>query len=405
MLQYMKKIPALLVGCAVLLTVNQAQAANRTWKAGVSGNFSVASNWINGLVPTATDTAVLPKYATNYTVTLDQDQTIINALIGTGAAAGTTTLSIPANTLTLNGPGNTSTNAAGGVLSVSGGTVTGAGPIGSNGLFNFTAGTISGSGNFTNGGTLIINGSPTLARSLTNNGIVNFQSGSVAATTTLTNRGTFNALSGTSIGGAGFSFVNQQNSVLNPGGVGTTGTFGITGTFQQFSSGTTNFDVVSDANFDVINITGAATLAGTAAINDIFGVQPDDLGIEILTYASKSGSFNTVTPGNLIVATDPTRARVLTKAAFINRQIPKSAPVGGAVSLSGHSFNGATAVRFVINGTTVDQTSFTVTNDPGRTDGSKVSTTVPAGLPMGTGTVQVLSTNGDSNTKPFEVTS
>ena len=102
------------------------------------GNWSVAANWSKGAVPVATDTVTITQSG-SYTVNLDVSATV--AKLTAGAASGTQTLSVAANTLTV-GAGN-GTLAANTVLNLSGtGTITGAGALTVAGAFNWTGGSL-----------------------------------------------------------------------------------------------------------------------------------------------------------------------------------------------------------------------------------------------------------------------
>jgi hypothetical protein len=129
-------------------------AANvNAWINSAGGNWSQASNWSKGTVPTATDTVAIKQSGT-YTVNLDVNAAF--ARLDVGAPAGTQTLSVGANTLTA-GNGSFAANT---VLNLSGtGTISGSGTLTVAGAFNWTGGNLSG-GNGTvrvlAGGTLSI---------------------------------------------------------------------------------------------------------------------------------------------------------------------------------------------------------------------------------------------------------
>ena len=123
-----------------------APAGVNAWINGAGGNWSVASNWSKGTVPTASDNVTITQSGT-YTVNVDANATF--ATLDVGAPSGTQTLSIAANTLTAGSAAfrpNT-------VLDLSGtGTITGAGTIADSGAFNWTGGSLGGASGA--GGTL-----------------------------------------------------------------------------------------------------------------------------------------------------------------------------------------------------------------------------------------------------------
>jgi hypothetical protein len=132
------------------------------WINPAGGNWSVASNWSRGTVPTAVDTVTITQSGT-YTVNVDANAAF--ARLDMGAPSGTQTLSVAANTLT-GGDGALAGNT---VLSLSGsGTITGGGTLATAGTFDWTGGSIGSGGTAGTiqvlaGGTLTIGGSATHA--------------------------------------------------------------------------------------------------------------------------------------------------------------------------------------------------------------------------------------------------
>jgi CSLREA domain-containing protein len=122
-----------------------AMPGDCVWNNAAGGNWGTASNWdsCGGGVPGMSDNALITLDGT-YTVTLNVTATILGLTLG--GSNGTQTLSISANTLTLN---DTSTVNANGILSQSGGTLTGSGNLTVSGTMNWSGGTVSGSGSFT----------------------------------------------------------------------------------------------------------------------------------------------------------------------------------------------------------------------------------------------------------------
>lgn len=117
-----------------------AQAVAFKWNNDLGGNWSDPANWDLGIVPGAGSTVNVDLDGT-YTVNLDVVADV--DVLTLGAAMGTQTLAIAANSLTLN---MASTVGANGVIDMSGGTLNGVGTLSVSGSFNWTGGTISDAG-------------------------------------------------------------------------------------------------------------------------------------------------------------------------------------------------------------------------------------------------------------------
>jgi len=100
-----------------------AFGAQISWSNASGGNWSTGSNWTGGIVPGATDTALI-MLAGTYTVTLDANTTV--AGITLGGSSGRRTFALTSKTLTVNGPFNINAN---GKVYVSSSTITGLGDI------------------------------------------------------------------------------------------------------------------------------------------------------------------------------------------------------------------------------------------------------------------------------------
>jgi fibronectin-binding autotransporter adhesin len=142
-----------------------------SWTSAVSGNWSDGTKWSSNPNPPQPGDDVVINVAGTYTVSLNVDPTINSLTLGAGS--GTQTLQT-ANfrTLTLAGP-NASTVSGGGVLHVSGGTLTGASDLTVSGTLRWGAGAISGSGALTVTGTFLCDSSSSKilnGRTLTSNG-------------------------------------------------------------------------------------------------------------------------------------------------------------------------------------------------------------------------------------------
>ncbi|HXV90513.1 MAG TPA: Ig-like domain-containing protein, partial [Gemmatimonadales bacterium] len=101
----------------------QAPPGQTFWTNAAGGNWSAGANWSTGVAPGPTDTAYITLDGT-YTVTLDVNPTITGLVLG--AASGSQTLTGTGRTVTLGGAAAVQSN---GVLSLSGGSVTGAGSL------------------------------------------------------------------------------------------------------------------------------------------------------------------------------------------------------------------------------------------------------------------------------------
>ena len=362
----------------------------------------------------------------------------------------TGTTNISGGTVSLNNASNSSTN-----LTLSGGFSSGSGALTVPGTFNWTAGTINGTGatTLTNTGTLTISGagSKQLAIGTFNNaGTATWASGSGAldvgagavfnnqgtltiqsdtsftnllesagstfnnsgtlmktagagittfgANTSFSNTGTVKAMSGTLAVNGGFTqTVGTSLTQLNGGAISSTspmtftsgtldgngtitasvsntganvapglspGTLTITGNYTQGAGGTLPIGLASLASFDVLNVTGAATLAGTLTATSIGGFTPvAGNSFQVLTFGSRSGNFTT---NNLTVSGVP-----LDKVFAANNMLlaaPGAAAEIAATSGSGQSTqvntqftNQLTATVMDINNVPVSGVSVTFT--------------------------------------------
>ncbi len=139
-----------------------APANVNAWINTAGGAWSTASNWSQGVVPSATDTVFIRQSGT-YTVTVDQSVTL--ARLDVGAPLGAQTVTLPANTMTFAGDAAFAANTA---FDVAGGTIAGAGVVDVFGSLGWQAGAFNG-GNGTmrvqSGGTLALGGASTLTLS------------------------------------------------------------------------------------------------------------------------------------------------------------------------------------------------------------------------------------------------
>jgi len=126
--------------CLLLLGVFPplVQGATMTWTNAAGGNWKTAANWSPNQVPGASDTALITNNGT-YAVTVTDNEAVNTLMLG--GASGTQTLSLSSGTFTLSGSG---TGNAQTVVTIAGGTFTGAGALVLAGSLNWSGGTISG---------------------------------------------------------------------------------------------------------------------------------------------------------------------------------------------------------------------------------------------------------------------
>jgi hypothetical protein len=132
-----------------------APAGVNAWLNAAGGNWSAASNWSKGTVPSATDTVLIAQNGT-YAVTVDVAATIQRLTVG--GASGTQTLLLNGQTLTVNG---TLDVGATGQLQILNGTLTGPGTVSVAGVLDWQGGGLSGgsgTARVLTGGTLSLSG-------------------------------------------------------------------------------------------------------------------------------------------------------------------------------------------------------------------------------------------------------
>jgi hypothetical protein len=97
-------------------------------------------------------------------------------------------------------------------------------------------------------------------------------------------------LSGSGIIAGGFS----NAGTIDVGGIGATGTLNISGDYTQLASGVLNVEILNNSagNYDVLAVSGLATLDGTLNVNLLAGYQinPGEV-YSVLTYSARSGAF------------------------------------------------------------------------------------------------------------------
>jgi len=158
---------------AVLLFSKPTIAATITWTNSVDGNWSGTTNWSPNQVPGSSDTAVITNDGT-YTVTLDVGANVAGLVVGATSGVNTQTFLINGQTLTLNGQVMVNSQ---GLFNFSNGTLAGNGILA--GVMTWTGGTLAGGGTLTvaTNGVLNLSGSGpfNLSGMLTNAGTVNWE--------------------------------------------------------------------------------------------------------------------------------------------------------------------------------------------------------------------------------------
>jgi IPT/TIG domain/G8 domain len=245
---------------------------------GTSGSpgLSLGSNvtFLNDSTGTFTDQTTVNDSISGGTGTFNNKGTFTKA--GTGGTAGTTTIST-----FFSNSGTTALNK--GVLFLSGG----GGSIGTITTASGTSLSFS-STTFTLSSGSVISGS----------GSVGFASGTTTVAGALTASG-FTITSGATVSGAAtFTGNVTNNGALNVAGTGTPGKVTITGNYTQGATGSLKIELgglTAGTQFDQLAISGAATLAGTLNLSLINSFAPSiGNSFQILTFASKTGTFGTV---------------------------------------------------------------------------------------------------------------
>ncbi len=299
-------VPA--AGNASVTFVATAQVVTFRWLNTGGGNWSVATNWDLGFVPSAGSTVIIDLAGT-YTVNLDVDAAI--DMLALGATTGTQTLTIATNSLTLSGA--VSTVGTNGVVDLSGSMLAGASGMSVSGTFNWTGGAIDGTGrlSITAAGTATLGGgAKTLSggRVLENFGTATWVAGDIDA---VGSSAIFNSIGGTfdvqgdvqftqGVGGGSFSnngsfmrtvgtgavtLSNRCDNLatadvqtgtlqLNAGGSGGGGTFTVaSGATLGFGGGThtpTTITLAATGTLSVtagtVDLTGNSTLSGTVLV-------------------------------------------------------------------------------------------------------------------------------------------
>lgn len=159
----------------------------------------------------------------------------------------------------------TTVNLSDGTFKKTGGTLTYTTFNQSGGTADFTSGGLS------NAGLYNLSGGYLNAASLANSGSFKYTGGSLN-TNSFTNSGTFTGAGTVNPYSTG-SVTFTNSGTLNPGN--SPGTLTITGNYNQTSAGTLVIELASNTLYDVLNITGTATLAGILKVILLDGYMPD----------------------------------------------------------------------------------------------------------------------------------
>jgi hypothetical protein len=329
------------VGNVYRLTQSGSFCFGICWSGGAgTQNWGDAANWTGGVLPGLNDivqlnlvSGVTVSHATGNDIIKGLNSTANNNLVISG---GSITLNDPATTstlagsLTLSGTGTLTSNGTlnATALSMSGGTLDGAGSLVVSNSFSQSAGIINlgGSATITQASGALSLGQITAgaisataqAGSLSVTGPLAAQSGAITLTgtsgtmtlsgaiqasgaVTITNASSID-FSGTlsfrgtgviNVGGAG-TFTN--NGVLRPGGAGTVGTLAVNGNFAQGAGGTLDMEVAGASVYDRLAVSGTASLGGTLTVTPVGYTPVNGDQYALLTYSgSPTGTFATIT--------------------------------------------------------------------------------------------------------------
>ena len=176
---------------------------------------------------------------------------------------------------------------------------------GSGGTFN-NAGTLNWNGTyatwgysdidpvFNNTGTVNVNNNLRITGTLSQSGTIDVASGATFTKTGgFTNTGTLRGVGTVDIGGTSYTLTNT--GTICPGGSATAGTLSITGNFTNGSTGIIEAELggATADTYDVLAVSGTATLGGTLTGTLINGFTPSGQSFDVITAGTASGSFAT----------------------------------------------------------------------------------------------------------------
>ncbi len=300
------------LGEAVAVTQLPTPTPIITWTNTAGGNWSVPANWSPNVAPGPADTAVIPGLTGNYIVTLDENATVSNLVVGATSGTTTQTFNTGTETLSLNGliqvnaqgafnvNGGTlnGTNVLVGAMTCSGGYLNGVMTVSNNGVLNLAAG----------GGAITV-----FPLMLTNLGTVNWTNTTLDTDgpTYIYNYGLWSALSDNSFSSLEFEAVGLFDNLGTFQKFGTTGTTA-TGPLIEFTnSGTTDVESgtlsldsygltggVLSLGINSLNNYGVITMAGSIALTGAINAHLNNNYIpmvgnafQVLKFTSSSGAF------------------------------------------------------------------------------------------------------------------
>jgi hypothetical protein len=287
----------LIIVCSLLLAIGGVANASGTWVSGNVGNWSDTANWDS--FPGTTSTATI----NTGTVTLDTNQTVAIALVGS-AASSTGVLNIDSGAnLTISKAstellGLARATGASGTVNQSAGTVKIFNPSAATGELRL-ASVAGATGTYNLSGTGILDVQVLSKGAIDRTGYFNATGGTLVVRTAITKFGVISA---------GYGF-NQGLCTMAAGGISTVGaiTVGASNSLLDYTvgaGGTLAIDIASAASFDVItqygnvcNIDGA-----TLSVNLLGGFTPTvNSFFDVWTFGDKSkagsGAFATLPAG------------------------------------------------------------------------------------------------------------
>jgi fibronectin-binding autotransporter adhesin len=332
-----------------------------SWINAAGGDWNTAANWSGGVVPGATQDAII-------NVSVSGPITIDSADVGHSLTDTTASLDITAGSLSLTAASSISQNVSisgdgvlassgnltvGGTLSESGGTLTGGGTVTVDGLLTWTGGTMSGSGITSAMGGLSLGASGDTGDSETLAGrtLINAATGVWYDTDTLTQE-------------EDSTFLNDSGATLEIEGAGTWGAGNNpdpSGTFEN--NGT--LDVTNGSATTPVQVQPYFINAGTVDVNS-GTLQLVDGGSSTSSSASDKVGFNVASGATLLFGNDYNYAAY----AFNSGSFVSGA--GSVTFGSGVSANFASGSTYNVSGTTLidiggneDDVVFTAGSDVG----------------------------------------
>jgi hypothetical protein len=299
------------------------------------GSWDTATNWVGDQVPGPSDNAVIDLPGAGGTVTLDAGVTDTIKSLSTNAA---TSINISSDTLSI-----ATASSIGAGLTMTGGTLTGAGTLTVSGATSWAGGTMSGSGvtnadgGLTIGSTNISSGEYLAGRTLNNFGAATLASYS-DTNSTYYNLQFFDGATFDNEAGATFSFINDSN-IYDGGGTPDGGTFVNAGTLSKTgSSGTSVIDIALnstgaiDVQSGIISLQGGGTLGGTIAASTGAMLAVDANTITLANGAAFSGAGTVaVRGGTLTIPAGTATSAAATTVLFSGGTISGA----GTLTLSG----------------------------------------------------------------------